>query len=386
MSWSSVRRIGPVAVWASLLAGFLAGDQVSADEPGKARPAADVQKLLDDLVPKLRKEKKLVGLAAMILVDGKQVAAGVDGERINGSGVPLEIGDRWHLGSITKSLTATVAARMVERKEIEWTTTIGDCFGTSVEMHDDWRSVTLEHLLTHTSGALPNFSLAVRLKRPAAGKQRMLARKAAIAGVLKRKPKSEPGESFVYSNVGYTIAGTMLEHTSNEPWEALIRKEIFGPLSLREAGFGPPKDGEQAQSQPHGHRVLGTFKQVVDQEADNTPIMGPAGTIHMSLAELCRYGQEHMDGESGKGKLLAAATYRRLHTPKLQNYAFGWVAPKKNRWVDERIVWHNGSNTMWYALVVQLPERNAIVAVTSNDGDVKGAESAAFEILRQFGK
>ena len=44
--------------------------------------------------------------------------------------------------------------------------------------------------------------------------------------------------------------------------------------------------------------------------------------------------------------------------------------------------WHNGSNTMWYALVVFIPEKNMVVAVTSNDGDSEKAEAAAWEIVK----
>jgi CubicO group peptidase (beta-lactamase class C family) len=46
------------------------------------------------------------------------------------------------------------------------------------------------------------------------------------------------------------------------------------------------------------------------------------------------------------------------------------------------VYWHNGSNTMWYALVVFIPEKNMVVAVTSNDGDSENAEAAAWEVVK----
>ncbi len=46
--------------------------------------------------------------------------------------------------------------------------------------------------------------------------------------------------------------------------------------------------------------------------------------------------------------------------------------------------WHNGSNTMWYALVVFIPEKNMVVAVTSNDGDFEQAEAAAWEVVGAY--
>jgi hypothetical protein len=59
---------------------------------------------LAGLITDLRKENKLVGLAAMVLVDGQVLASAADGERKAGSGVPIELGDRWHVGSVTKSI------------------------------------------------------------------------------------------------------------------------------------------------------------------------------------------------------------------------------------------------------------------------------------------
>jgi CubicO group peptidase (beta-lactamase class C family) len=104
----------------------------------------------------------------MVTVDGQVVASAADGERKRGSGVPIELGDRWHLGSITKSITATMIARLIESGRMKWTDTIGERF-PDASIHEDWKPVTLKQLLTHTSGAPANFSFSVRLSRPALG-------------------------------------------------------------------------------------------------------------------------------------------------------------------------------------------------------------------------
>ena len=109
--------------------------------------------------------------------------------------------------------------------------------------------------------------------------------------------------------------------------------------------------------------------------------MGPAGAVHMSLGNLCKYAMEHLRGELGAGKLLTAETYKRLHTPRLQDYACGWVVKQPTHEIPCTVYWHNGSNTMWYALVVFIPDKNMVVAVTSNDGDIKAAESAAWKVV-----
>ncbi|HJT36689.1 MAG TPA: serine hydrolase domain-containing protein [Pirellulales bacterium] len=340
---------------------------------------------LAELVTDLRQEHKLVGLAAMVMIDGKVMATAADGERKIRSGVPIELGDRWHLGSITKSVTATMIGRLIESGQMKWTDTVGERFSDAA-IHEDWKPVTLEQLLTHTSGAPANFPLAVRLKQPSLGAECTRERRQAVVELMAEKPAAPPGEKFAYSNVGYTIAGAMAESATGVSWEDLVKREVFEPLKLNDAGFGPPKSPAETLYQPRGHRVMLGRKTSASDDDDNTPIIGPAGTVHMTLGNLCQYATEHLRGELGSGKLLSAETYQRLHKPVLQNYACGWVVNPPTQKISHTAYWHNGSNTMWFALVVFIPQTNMVVAVTSNDGDINAAESAAWKIVNASAK
>ncbi len=357
-----------------------------AQAPEPAEPTQDsihaegAEASLTTLIIRLRKEKNLIGLAAIVAVDGKIVASAADGERKKGSGVWLKTGDRFHLGSITKSITATMIARLIESGQLKWSTSIGECF-PDASIHDDWKPVTFQELLTHTSGAPPNFPIMVAFTAPALGPERTKARREAVLNVLAEKPTDPPGEEFEYSNVGFTIAGAMAEQATGQTWEDLVKREVFEPLKLVTAGFGPPKSPDDTLPQPRGHRPIFAWKTAMGDDADNTPIIGPAGTVHMSLGDLCTYATEHLRGDRGEGQLLSAETYKRLHAPKLQNYACGWVTKGPGE-IPLTVFWHNGSNTLWYALVVFIPEKNMVVAVASNDGDIDSAESAAWEVLK----
>src|SRR5579871_330299 len=134
---------------------------------------------LAGMVSELRKRNKLVGLAARVMVDGHVMASAADGERKRGSGVPIGLGDRWHLGSITKSITATMIARLVESGQMQWSDSIGGRF-TDASIHEDWKPVTLRQLLTHSAGAPGNFSLRVRLIRPSLGPECTKERRQAV--------------------------------------------------------------------------------------------------------------------------------------------------------------------------------------------------------------
>jgi CubicO group peptidase (beta-lactamase class C family) len=340
---------------------------------------------LAELIPSLREEKGLVGLAAMVTVDGEVVASAVDGERKSGSGVPLTIDDRWHLGSITKSITATMIGRLVESGKIQWSDTVGESF-SDASIHEDWKPVTLIQLLTHTAGAPANFSIPVLLKHPAPGPECTEARQRAVLKVIATKPELPPGTKFAYSNVGFTIAGAMAEKATGATWEDLVKREVFESLDLAGAGFGPPKSPDKTLEQPRGHSTYFGWKVAADDDADNTPIIGPAGIVHMTLEDLCAYATEHLRGDRGEGTLLSAETYKALHTPELDNYACGWMRNEPDADIPHTLYWHNGSNTMWYALVVFIPETNVVVAVTSNDGDIENAEFAAWRVVRNSAK
>ena len=111
--------------------------------------------------------------------------------------------------------------------------------------------------------------------------------------------------------------------------------------------------------------------------------MGPAGSVHMSLSDLSTYATEHLRGQLGKGKLLSAETYQRLHTPRLNRLCIRLGQERTaSAEIPYTMYWHNGSNTLWYALVVFIPEKNMVVAVTANDGDFEKAEAAAWEIVK----
>ena len=184
----------------------------------------------------------------------------------------------------------------------------------------------------------------------------------------------------MYSNVGYTIVAAMAEEVTGVTWDDLVRQEVFQPLELKGSGFGPPTSG-RAVEQPRGHRRVRSRKRAVSDSTDNTQIMGPAATVHMTLADLCTFAWRHFQGERLIDGYLSPETYQRLHAPAKRDYACGWLVARTKHDAP-RLCWHNGSNTMWYAFVAVIPDHQVVVAVATNDGDSVPAEQAAWNITR----
>ena len=344
----------------------------------------NMEQLLKKLVDEQRESTGLVGLGAIIIQDEKIFGPVVNGKRRKGKEASLTGEDLWHIGSVTKSFTATMIARLVEKGKLNWNTTIKEIFPEVNSLNAGWYNVTLQHLLTHTSGAVANFPFLVNFKNPSEGLERMGARESAVIKILKKEPKTELGSTFEYSNVGYTIAGVIAEKVTGKPWEELINQEVFIPLKIQKGGFGPPQNTDKELSQPRGHRNLfGLLTIAVDSQDDNTPIIGPAGTIHLSLSDLSLFASEHLKGLQGKGTLLKPETFQRLHKTSLDDYACGWIVDSPKDLAVGPVLWHNGSNTMWYTLLAIIPNINTVVAITSNDGNFDVAEQCAWEIIEK---
>lgn len=340
---------------------------ISASAAAQVEPG-DLQHKLEQLVAEYRDHHEIVGLGVAVMRNGEVTASTAAGERKYRSGVPVTIHDKWHVGSITKSFTATVIARLVERGQLNWDTTIGDVLGNSVNISASWSAITIEQLLTHTSGAYANLRppLSFLFRSFAEGEERGAAREMLVARFMEKEPQEPPGSTFIYSNGGYLIAGVMAEKITGRTWENLVRQEVFNPLGIRTGGFGHPHREAGDLQQPHGHKsFLGFIKST---RSDPVSVLGPAGSIHIGLQDLLIYGNDHLMGENGKGKLLQAKTYQKLHTRALDKYGFGWVINPDEKWAKGRIIWHNGSNGHWDALLVLAPEVDTVIAITANDG------------------
>ena len=340
------------------------------------------------MLEEIRVKHKFPALAAAVVVNGKVVATNAVGFRKYGSPESVTVDDKFHIGSVTKSMTATVAARLVEQGKISWTTTIGESFSDlGEELHPDYRAVTLEQLLSHRGGAPANPPGGLWRRAWNASGTPSEQRRDFVKGLLAREPKAKPGSRHIYSNQGYAMAGVMLENAAGKPWEELMKSMLFEPLGMRSAGFGAPGN-PRVVDQPWGHtKGLLTLEPVSPgPRADNPPAIGPAGTVHCSLPDLARYVMLHLSGEKGASSLLTADSFKKLHTSTGDDYALGWVVLDR-QWAGGRALMHNGSNTMFYIVVWMAPERNSAVIVATNvgvDSAFAGCNEAAEKLIEEF--
>jgi CubicO group peptidase (beta-lactamase class C family) len=335
-----------------------------------SQPAAPAR--IDELVARALAESGVPALAGAIVSAGRLEAIGAAGVRKLGAAAQVTIDDRWHLGSCTKSMTATLAARLVEKDKLRWETSVASALpGLAPKMQQKWRGVPIEWLLRNHGGAPADLGFdglwgKLWQREGTHAEQRLQL----AAAVLARPPAFEPGAHYLYSNAGFAIAGAMMETMQKTSWEELMQEEVFRPLGITTAGFGAPGSAGDALDQPWGHAPGTAAAQPIEPGpgGDNPPAIGPAGTVHMSIADWGRYVAAHASGEQYGGDFLSAPAFRKLHTPhEKSDYAMGWVVMQRP-WAGGRVLMHNGSNTMWLSIAWVAPERDFAVLVCCNQG------------------
>ncbi len=366
---NGTRAIRLLCLWTTLFP--CCACAASAPDPGRL---GDGQ--LATVLESLRSRHNLPALAGFILQGGELREMAAVGQRRADQPDAVTIEDLWHLGSNTKAMTASLAALYVEGGALRWETTLAELFPEqAAAMQPAYAPVTVLDLLTHRSGLPANDTEGYGLASRAIFAER----------ALRLKPARKRG-TFLYSNVGYILAGHVLERIAGKPWEDLLRTEIFAPLDMRYAGYGPP--GANGPTAPWGHlsrKKAWSPRDPSQPGADNPALLGPAGTVHARLSDYAKFVQWHLEGARGRAHLLDPATFARLHTPpRGGDYALGWGCFQR-AWGGGEVLSHSGSNTMWFATVWLAPKANfAVFAVTNAGGDpVAAAVDAACSAMIQ---
>jgi CubicO group peptidase (beta-lactamase class C family) len=335
----------------------------------------------------IRGRYRLPALTAMTFGTGGVIETGVAGVRAVGYPEAAGPGDQWHVGSLTKSMTSTLAAVLVELRRIAWDATIGETF-PGQSMRPEYVTVRLDELLTHTAGMVTDVARAPSWPSLRTSRLPMHEQRRRLAAELLALPPESTRGTYSYANAGYVVAGTMLEEVTGEIWEDLMARLVFGPVGMTGSGFGPPGTPSR-RDQPWGHAVQNAGFQPIPPgpDADNPPALGPAGTVHATLEDLVAYYRMHLNGARGVSSLVSADVFRKLHQPPPgSDYACGWSVVERS-WAGGLALQHAGSNTIWYAVVWIAPGRGfGVFAATNAGGDVaaRATDDAVGLLIQRF--
>lgn len=220
--------------------------------------------------------------------------------------LPVNMETLYDMASVTKLLATTpVALRLLEEGALHLTDNIAHFFQDA----GNFPSVTIQNLLTHTSGLTPHIPLFSVCGSP----------DEAIGTILHSDPLCKPGEQVYYSCMGFILLQHILETVTGEKLDSLAQKYVFAPLHMGTACYRPQTDNVAAtEFSPWHKRYL--CGQVHDENAYFLGgVSGNAG-VFASLSDMIQFAKMlSCHGDTPQGGFLQPQTF----AAAIQNYTAG---------------------------------------------------------------
>ena len=175
--------------------------------------------------------------AVLLARDGDVLLKKACGPASRRYSIPNRIDTRFDLASLNKMFTAVAVAQLCEQGKMSYEDPIGKYLGSDWIPKDIGKKVRVKHLLSHTSGiwiggeddCLTYLEEAFKRQFRGIDDFKYLSAKA--------KLKFEPGEKYVYSNMGMHLLGPIVEKVSGENFYQYLQSHVFGPAGMSGAGF-----------------------------------------------------------------------------------------------------------------------------------------------------
>lgn len=275
-------------------------------------------------------------------------------------GTPVEAGTRFDIGSLTKPFTAAVVLRLVEDGELALGDTLGGLLpGTPA----DKSAITVEQLLTHTSGLVRSAA--------ALGVEEATDRAGFLEAVLGSELLFAPGERYEYSDAGYDLLAAIAETRTGEPYAALLARLVLAPAGLEETGYASGGGAIAGEDRGGDEAVAWGYSAAfgVPWSEDRAGLSAPtwfnlgSGGLYSTVEDLLRF-----ESALRAGKILAPATVERMttgHAPIAEGraYGYGWFVEGSPH---GRLVYHGGDIAGYKAHLARYADRDVVFAALGN--------------------
>lgn len=295
------------------------------------------------------------GGAALVAKGGNILFLGAVGMADLELGVPLAPDMVFEIGSITKQFTAASIMMLAEQGKLS----ISDPMTRHLPDYPSYGdSITIEHLLTHTSGivsytGIPGY-MATEVKKDLSVAQ--------LIDVFDDLPvEFAPGERYAYNNSGYILLGAIIEAVSGMPYEDFVRRNIFEPLGMERAYYGcspciiPGRaSGYEGGDEGFANQRYLSFSQPY-----------AAGSLMMTVEDLYRWSRALFGGQ-----VVSQASFEQMTTPFVLNngdstgYGYGLAVADVR---GHKAIQHGGGIFGFVTSAYYLPEDDVFVAVFSNN-------------------
>lgn len=296
------------------------------------------------------------GAAFIVVRNGETLYRGAKGLANVELNIPLRPDMVFRLGSITKQFTSTSILLLQEQGKLKLEDTIDNYLPDYPS--DPASAITIEHLLTHTSGivsytGIPGYMMSDKIRRD-------LTTGELVAVFKDLEPVSAPGEEWSYNNSGYVLLGAIIEQVSGQSYEDFVQEHIFDKLGMKNSYYG-------SYTKIIPNRVDGY--QVVNNSVSNARFLSmtqphAAGSLLSTVDDLAIWDRALFAGE-----VLSAESFQRMTTSGLLNngnehgYGYGLMLGES---AGRKVVSHGGGIFGFATSEIHIVDENLFVAVFSN--------------------
>ena len=307
------------------------------------------------------------GAAVIVVKDGQTLLRKGYGMANLELSVPVRPEMVFRLGSITKQFTAAAILMLAQQGKLSVT---DDVTRFLPDYPSGGRKVTIDHLLTHTSGIKSYTGMPEFWKT-----QGQDASVSEMIDFFKGEPfEFEPGEKWNYNNSGYFLLGAIIEKISGQPYGEFVLKNIFLPLGMTHSFYGdhePLIAGRVSGYGRDGERTTNAVYLSMKKPYS-------AGSLLSSVDDLALW-----DASLYTDKLLTEDSRRRLVTPyvlrdgKNTHYAYGFGI---GEYEGHPVVSHGGGINGFLTYALRMPADHVYVALLTNRDWAPGPEYFARQI------
>jgi CubicO group peptidase (beta-lactamase class C family) len=273
----------------------------------------------------------------------------------------------FQIGSISKVWTATVIMRLIDDGKLELDTPVVEVIPElRLSSPDVTKSVTIRHLLTHTSGIDGDVFTDTGRGDDCLEKYVEL-----LADAARNHPL---GATWSYCNSGYSMLGLVIEKLTGKTWDSAMKELLFDPLGLAHTGTLPEDALMHAAAVGH---VSGGDNPVVAPVWALPRSLGPAGLITATVADVLAFARMHLQGgvAADGTRILSEAAASEMTTFQTEvpdkyllgdSWGLGWI---RYDWHGHRLIGHDGNTIGQAAFLRILPEAGLAVTLLTNGGN-----------------
>lgn len=331
----------------------------------------DPERLTDQLMSPYDMDD-VPGAAVAVWRDGRTLYERAYGMANLAYGIPFEIDTRTNIGSTSKQFTAFAIMLQAERGELS----LDDDVRKHIpELPEFEETITIRHLITHTSGLREVYNLLIMTGRRIDHGD--FVDRDEILAVVQKQPKLQnaPGAEWNYNNTAFALAALIVERTSGQDFAEYMAEHVFGPLGMTRTMVRPHAEAIVPNSS-QGYQVSGDgYREIRDLGG----AVG-AGAIYSTVEDLQTWVENYREPKVGTRAMIdEMMTSYVLADGDSTGYGYGLSIDEQR---GLRRVHHGGADIAHRSMLAYYPEIGAGVTTQSNHAAFNS--NVAFRIAEAF--